>query len=912
MSSQNSPEQDSPTFPLRKSVSAASLLSSSSKSELYQIDENTSSQALIDQLRKIINHRKESRYDLKAEKRELANKLLNQLERTINTLEIYNPKLPIVTEERSQQTEPAPTTTNPCPFPQEKTTYAQAAAPKTTTKTVLLYPTKEGETDLVTILKKEVAPSNTYKIQKVRRLQNQGLAIECNSEEDRASFLTTLTTKPSLQEKIRPIQVERKLPRLITYGYQQATKKEEVEEGLRLNFNSPYSTEIKVLFSIKGKTGKIHWVFQAPPPLCQVIRRRGNKILFEWENHRVEPFRSVRRCTKCQAFDHTTARCDAKRKIMTQNHPPSASRPLKLLQINLGKAKVATDILHPAATKIKPDIIALQEPYQNNGQIKGLPNSWPLFCSSNRKAAIALSTPTIKIAIIGVKTNSVAIKIQTSPLPTTIISAYSSPASNLQEALEEIQDLIDALPREQILIAADLNGHNNLWGYEHNDPRGNQILDFALANTLFIINKQDAPPTFTHCGTKGWPDLTLCSQNLIHQIAKWEVLEEPSLSDHKYIETTIATNHQISTITRYKTKYGNHNKMLKSLQPNVTQIQQAINNSTTHQQLNEATTLLQEHIISACKNSYKLKTHKHNQQPNWFTPKLEIEKNRLKALRRRAQRSAEDRQAKFLHLKQETAKYMKAVRTARKAGWKGFCSQATNPFGKHYKSAFRSSITPAQLVLLKNKDAVGGQLKIASDILEEIFPHPTTTAIPTATHSLTPDDCPFSKSEVFKVINGLPKGKAPGLDGIDNIAENLKTCKVSARRIRPLPPLGEFSHQLAFHHHLAGQHVRPLPSSLASSNGPLHTVSSSTMTLLPPPTILLSNKSPLPQRVSRLHRPSSSPTHHLFSTSATPYPSSSSTPRPPPHQLSSSTIDSPANHQLLLTICNHTSILQPV
>ncbi|XP_055944562.1 uncharacterized protein LOC129975527 [Argiope bruennichi] len=425
---------------------------------------------------------------------------------------------------------------------------------------------------------------------------------------------------------------------------------------------------------------------------------------------------------------------------MTHTQPPlslpSSQNQLKLIQINLGKAKVATDILHRAATKIKPDVIALQEPYQSNGQIKGLPNSWPLFCSSNRKDTIALANPTIKIAIIGVKTNSVAIKIQTSSLPTTIISAYSSPASYIQETLEEIQDLIDALPREQILIAADLNGHNTLWGYEHNDLRGNQILDFALANSLFIINKQDAPPTFTHCGTEGWPDLTLCSQNLIHIIAKWEVLEEPSLSDHKYIE---ATNHLISTITRFKTKYGNHNKMLKSLQPNVRQIQQTINNSTTHQQLNEATTLLQEHIISACKNSYKLKTQKHNQHPNWFTPKLEIEKNRLKALRRRAQRSAEDRQAKFLHLKQETAQYMKKVRTARKAGWKGFCSQVTNPFGKHYKSAFRSLITPAQLVLLKNKEATGGQLKIASDILKEIFPHPTTSASPTAIYSITPD-----------------------------------------------------------------------------------------------------------------------------------------------------------------------------
>ncbi|KAF8794329.1 hypothetical protein HNY73_002320 [Argiope bruennichi] len=63
--------------------------------------------------------------------------------------------------------------------------------------------------------------------------------------------------------------------------------------------------------------------------------------------------------------------------------------------------------------------------------------------------------------------------------------------------------------------------------------------------------------------------------------------------------------------------------------------------------------------------------------------------------------------------------------------------------------------------------------------------------------------------------------------------------------MRPLPPLEEFFHQPVILHQPAGQHVRPLPSSLASSNGPPTQVSSSTMTLLPPSAILLSNSSPL-------------------------------------------------------------------
>ncbi|KAF8784248.1 putative 115 kDa protein in type-1 like protein [Argiope bruennichi] len=413
-----------------------------------------------------------------------------------------------------------------------------------------------------------------------------------------------------------------------------------------------------------------------------------------------------------------------------------SSKGLKIIQINLGRAKAATDNLHPMAAKLQPDIIAIQEPYQNNDRIKGIPSSWSLFCSTSRKAAIAIPKPTIKIAIIAIKINTIAIKIQTTPQPTTIISAYSSPASNIQETLQELQEIINTLPREQIIITGDLNGYNNLWGYEQYDLRGNQILDFALGCSLYI-NKQDAPPIFSHCGKRGWPDLTLYSQNLIDTISKWEVLEEP--------------------------------KMLNHLLPHVIKTQQAINKSNTPQQLNETTIILQDKITTACKNSYKIKKPQIH-QPNWYTSELEIQKkNRLKALRRRAQRSGENRPAQFLLLKRETAIYMKNVRQARNLGWKGFCSQAKNPYGKHYKAAFRNSVTPAQLILLKEKEATGGQLQIAAGILDESFPHPVSTPKQATSVNYSPDDCPFSPQEVARTINGLPKGKAPNLDGIDNI-----------------------------------------------------------------------------------------------------------------------------------------------
>ncbi|GBM33689.1 hypothetical protein AVEN_100235-1, partial [Araneus ventricosus] len=147
-----------------------------------------------------------------------------------------------------------------------------------------------------------------------------------------------------------------------------------------------------------------------------------------------------------------------------------------------------------------------------------------------------------------------------------------------------------------------------------------------------------------------------------------------------------------------------------------------------------------------------------------------MKKNRLKALRRRAQRAPQDqRNARFQFHKEELKKYMRKVKTAKNSGWKSFCTIATNPYGTLYKAAFRKAIKPAELIALNNQDPSGNHLKIAQDILEKIFPHPANSNSSTYIPPCTANDCPFTKGEVATVIHHLSKGKAPGLDGIDNI-----------------------------------------------------------------------------------------------------------------------------------------------
>ncbi|GBO07262.1 hypothetical protein AVEN_23142-1 [Araneus ventricosus] len=102
-------------------------------------------------------------------------------------------------------------------------------------------------------------------------------------------------------------------------------------------------------------------------------------------------------------------------------------------------------------------------------------------------------------------------------------------------------------------------------------------------------------------------------------------------------------------------------------------------------------------------------------------------------------------------------------------GWRKFCSATSHPYGKQYKAAFRKSVFPSQIPYLINGDPKGSLQEAAQNILDQIFLSP---AIPTnynLTTSTQPPDSPFSPQEISVVIEHLPSGKAPGIDGIDNL-----------------------------------------------------------------------------------------------------------------------------------------------
>ncbi|KAF8786939.1 hypothetical protein HNY73_008585 [Argiope bruennichi] len=123
--------------------------------------------------------------------------------------------------------------------------------------------------------------------------------------------------------------------------------------------------------------------------------------------------------------------------------------------------------------------------------------SWNIFTSTSNKAAIFIPQTIHKAITVAKLENTIAVKLHTDNKPITLISAYSSPIADINETLQEIQDIIRMLLNGNFLVGADLKGQNPLWGYHHTNTRGVAIMDFLLANNLFINNSSDAPPTFT-------------------------------------------------------------------------------------------------------------------------------------------------------------------------------------------------------------------------------------------------------------------------------------------------------------------------------------------------------------------------------------------------------------------------------
>ena len=223
---------------------------------------------------------------------------------------------------------------------------------------------------------------------------------------------------------------------------------------------------------------------------------------------------------------------------------------INFIQINLNKSKSATgDLAIFTKNKDKP-ILLVQEPHVNGKNVlsrvspclKAIASrnkeTRPRACIFHHKSMSKQLWPKDSFT-----TGDCAVaQTQVDGRDTIIASCYMDRNDELCPP-QAFRDIVEHAKTHKLplITGSDVNAHNTAWKSRVCDKvakeRGDKLLEYILANNLFIENVGDTP-TFDNGRWKNIIDLTITNQLGHNLVERWDVKERThgkNLSDHKYV-----------------------------------------------------------------------------------------------------------------------------------------------------------------------------------------------------------------------------------------------------------------------------------------------------------------------------------------------------------------------------------------
>ncbi|KAG5869027.1 hypothetical protein JTB14_025916 [Gonioctena quinquepunctata] len=219
-------------------------------------------------------------------------------------------------------------------------------------------------------------------------------------------------------------------------------------------------------------------------------------------------------------------------------------------QINLQKSRTATLEIRQVAEDLRLDVLLVQEPYayedrDKKWRIPGFASYRIAADTTNRvlagiiimnKGADAMQlklTNTQHIVAITYKSH----KNQTSLLT----SIYWNPDRDMDPMIEEVENLVSAHARKQILIGGDFNAISELWYANSQCNRGLAMEGLLLSTGLHLMYLPNQPETFSTANGVANIDLTLGDMNTVSTPYVWKVLPDKVQSDDRLIITKVSS-----------------------------------------------------------------------------------------------------------------------------------------------------------------------------------------------------------------------------------------------------------------------------------------------------------------------------------------------------------------------------------
>nr|CAH7745583.1 unnamed protein product [Callosobruchus chinensis] len=335
---------------------------------------------------------------------------------------------------------------------------------------------------------------------------------------------------------------------------------------------------------------------------------------------------------------------------------------------------------------------------------------------------------------------------------TTIFSCYFSPneeITDLENGLRDIKEVLLSI-KKCAIICGDFNAKSPEWNGQFSDRRGDLLSEWLSELALVVMNEGNTP-TFIRRSSKSILDLTFASEDCCGQIHNWKVLENESLSLHRYI------TFQYSSVQQSCLSTSERGWVLKKL--NMGTFNAKLRDKFAHSDPNNAGDLM-DILTDVCNASMPRRRRSLSRKPvYWWTEQIgEYRRNCVRSRRALSRHNVSEVIQEELLMAYKAARKVlrQAIKASKKRCWQNLLQDINDDvWGKGYR------IVTSKLKLTSPKLDISMTNKLI--FVQELFPDMPAVRWEDTTQI---DITPFNIQELLTAVNRLKPNKAPGPDGI--------------------------------------------------------------------------------------------------------------------------------------------------
>ncbi|KAH6941174.1 hypothetical protein HPB50_014593 [Hyalomma asiaticum] len=186
------------------------------------------------------------------------------------------------------------------------------------------------------------------------------------------------------------------------------------------------------------------------------------------------------------------------------------------MQVNLDHARLSLNNLCDRMIETDTQIAVACDPYRPKGKMPSLPAGFTAFACEDDPAAIVLvRRPPFDLCPVMLSKQVVGIYGQSRDSHFTIVSVYAPPHKPMDSTLRAVQEVVSRSRSPHVIVAGDFNAKHRAWGPRAGDERGAQVMDFAAAAGLVVMNDPQSEPTYETAYAASWIDLTLATPSVL-------------------------------------------------------------------------------------------------------------------------------------------------------------------------------------------------------------------------------------------------------------------------------------------------------------------------------------------------------------------------------------------------------------